>query len=257
LILTNISLSPLNSKKIKEIAFKTVDNSYIIDILDKSLLEDNDFILSVIKKTGKGLAYATKEQQNDKNLVLHAMSLNDSALEYVSKRLKNDKSFIIQMLKQNGDRLEYVSENLKDDREVVEIAITHGVNAYRYMSKRLKKDRELALIAVKYSSFPFIMLSDEFQSDEEIASITIAGDDPSVFIEASKLKKDKVFVLKKLKEGFDIIKYIDKTLIEDKDILEQIEEIKNPLWQKIVNPLSILLFGLFSYWFFGRKKCSK
>ena len=246
----------------------------IWDDVNETLKKDKSFMLKAIASYASDFKFADKSLREDKDFVLEAIKTNPYVVKYIADKFKNDKEIKLLAVAQDGEIFKHI-----DDREVAEVAIQHSCNAYRYLSDRLKKDRELAITAVKYDSFPFIMLSDEFQADKEIATITILGNDPSVFIEAKVLKKDKEFILEKLREGINIIEYIDEALIKDKsfimealkanpnifkniypqfqkdkEILELMDELKHPLWKKIFNPLTILLFGLFGYWFLGRKK---
>ena len=77
---------------------------------------------------------------------------------------------------------------------------------------------------------------------------------PFVTMIDNSLKGNKAFISKVLEIEPKLFRYIDDSLQRDKEILALMKEIKHPLWKKIFNPLTILLFGLFGYWFFGRKR---
>lgn len=57
----------------------------------KTLQNDKDVALAVVKKTGRVLKYASKMIRNDKDIVLAAVKQDGFAFEYASQELKNDK----------------------------------------------------------------------------------------------------------------------------------------------------------------------
>jgi hypothetical protein len=57
-----------------------------------------------------------------------------------------------------------------------------------------------------------------------------------------------------LKVNPKIFELLDIKLKKDEEVLAVMDEIKNPLWNKIVNPLSILLVFLFGYWWVDSRR---
>ncbi|EFC37438.1 predicted protein [Naegleria gruberi] len=55
------------------------------------LLEEKEFLLSILKKNGLSLEYAPICYRNDRKIVLEAFKQNEKALKYASQELKGDK----------------------------------------------------------------------------------------------------------------------------------------------------------------------
>ena len=82
------------------------DKSFILELLksrdidgkkidiDKELFKDEKFVADVVRLTGRGLQYATKEQQDDKMLVLEAIKHNLKAQYFISDRLQKDEDVL-------------------------------------------------------------------------------------------------------------------------------------------------------------------
>lgn len=167
-----------------------------LDTLNKKLLNDNSFILSVIKKIGTGLAYATKKQRADKKLVLLGLRADAKSFNIIDNRLKKDEEFIREILNINGLVLEYLDKKYRANKEFVSLAIENNVFALAYATNMLKSDEELVAKASKNGGYAFQYAH-------------------------SYLKQDKKYVLKLLKKGYSIIEYVDESLQKDKEVLDE------------------------------------
>ena len=99
-------------------------NHYIIEELGEFIRKDNAFILSLIKKSGYGLFYATKEQRADRELAFKAISLNTWAFDDINESLRKDKKFVLEVIKLTKDKKSYdlvssIDKNLTKNRAFI------------------------------------------------------------------------------------------------------------------------------------------
>ena len=257
---------------------------------DKKLQDDGALVLEAVKRDGLVLKYASKRFQENKKVVTEAINETGFALAYASlelqkdeslliKALKNqnsiftfeieDKVFVLKLLKNDIDVTESFDIELKSDSKFITKCIEETGYGMDYATPEQKKDRAFILRAIKKNFTAIHGVDRSLKNDKEIALEALANKrvlscctshyDSSYLFRyheyylGNKLYNDKAFILEALSVQPNIFKYIREDFKHDKEILALMEEIKNPTWQKIINPLTLLLFGLIFYWIIGRK----
>jgi len=66
----------------------------ILSNLDKSLKDDKEFILDLVRKKGWALQYASERLKSDKEVVLEAVNRTKWSIKFANKKLKKDKVFL-------------------------------------------------------------------------------------------------------------------------------------------------------------------
>ncbi len=232
-----------------------------------SRLQDNESLVKkAINESGFAIAYASERIQNNEAFLIHALRHNNTIYKFeiedkpfilkllkndidvtdsFNTELKNDTRFITKCIEETGYGMDYATAKQKRDRAFILKAIAKNFTAIHGVDRSLKNDKEILLKAL---------------GNKRVLSCCSIGYDSSHLFRyhsyyfGNKLYNDKAFVMEALKVQPNIFKYIREDLKKEKEILELMDKIKHPLWKKIINPLSILLFGLFGYWFLGREK---
>lgn len=95
--------------------------------VDKSLLNNKDFIMDAVKVTvGIAIEYTSDELKKDADVVLASLSrVNINALETAGAEIRDNKDFMMKAVAIRGDALYYASDRLKDDVDIVKTAIAH------------------------------------------------------------------------------------------------------------------------------------
>ncbi|MBR3162320.1 MAG: DUF4116 domain-containing protein [Bacilli bacterium] len=221
-------------KKDKNIVLKAVGYSGLaLHDADESLKKDANVVLAAVEQNGNALAYANKELKDNRKIVLAAVSNKGSALQYASKELKNDKEIVLTAIKNDHsysseDRvLRYASKEQRKDKEVVLAAVKKYNDSFTYAADELKKDKDFILqLSREYNiKFSLYSIDNSLAKDEEILLSIIKDYRNSDFID-QKFKKDKDFILKAIKVKPLFIREIDKSLLNDKEFMAEVEKIK-------------------------------
>jgi hypothetical protein len=107
------------------------------------LLNDKQFVLSVLSNNNSVYEMLSQELQNDVD-VLHS-------LNYIPEQLRSNRDFVLQIVTNNGDQLQYASSDLRDTREIVEAAVKNTGKSIVYASEQLRADPEIIILAMKES----------------------------------------------------------------------------------------------------------
>ena len=111
-------------KRIKEIEENSKDKEYILNLVqedidllefvDKELLSDKSFMISVINLNGLALKYASDELKDDEDFVKVALQNSAGfALKYASKRLREDRNIVYEAINKYKAPLKYTSEEIR------------------------------------------------------------------------------------------------------------------------------------------------
>jgi len=232
-------------KSDKELVLKILKlNSDQYKFIAPELKKDNDFILSIIKKTGKGLEYATKEQRSDKSLIIEALKLNTWAFSEADNSLKRDRAFILDevakvdytnfifsidksLLKDKSFVYELFKRNFfvenspfYSDKALILKLIndTNGSVSLSYIDKNLFKDESFMLTAIKKAGQGLKYATKEQQNDKALVLKAISHEnfDDSEFVGKSLLK-DREFILKAIKINSNVMEYLSDTLKDNRE----------------------------------------
>ena len=241
-------------------------NDRVFEYLSDELKDDKDVVLNAIKKGGYLLQYASERIRDDKEIVMKSLINSHVPLRYASDRLRDDKEVVIAALNsKNWNHLgviQYASDRLKNDKEVIMKAIDHCPEASRYLpekmlddkqvvlkivkqygiylkyaSERLKNDKTVVTEAIKSPGYAICFASKELREDEELQKIALKDITKELSFDNREQRKTvggcKEILLADLKINNGIIwdklfkrDYIDKTILDDKDIKKELEKYK-------------------------------
>ena len=229
--------------------------------LSELIKQDNKFVLSMIKKSGYGLFLATKEQKADRELVLRAISLNTGAFGYADKSLRRDKKFVLKIAQltkndKNGFWQSGIDTNLIKDRDFVIEMLKINPKIFSNIDEDLKNDKQFILEILKNRDIDNneIDIDYELFKDKSFVAEVVRLTGRGLQYVTTKQQDNRTLVLEAIKHNVKATYFMSDRLQEDKEVLETIEEIKNPLWKKIFTPLNIILVFLFGYWWRESKK---
>ena len=139
-------------------------NGLALEYASKGLRGDKEVVLNAVKQSRLyEFGGASKELRKDRKFVLEVLKEGVNALKYVSEELKNNRNFVLEIVKQKGDFLKYVSEELKNDKEIVLESIKQNVDSLKYASDKLKNNRNFVLEAIKQNRLVLMYASKEMR----------------------------------------------------------------------------------------------
>ena len=183
-----------------------------------------------------------------------AIKQNGSIFDSFNKEFKSDREIVTYATRYNSFYFRYASKSLKRDKKFILKFLRDGLNITEYMDRRLKYDKAFIDMCIREMGFGLKYGTAEQRKDKKLILETLALSDDIFWDMDSSLREDVDFLLEILERYPETYRLMTYKILENEKIKEQIDKIKHPLWKKIFNPLTILLFGLFGYWFLGRKK---
>ncbi len=231
------------------------DKCMVLNIVDKNLLEKQDFCSQAMLKTnGKVYPFLPDAVKNNTDFFLNNFSENIKSENVDSKIKKNrelalmlvekyphhynvkdmiddelygDKKFMKECLKHNGSLLDYAKDDIKKDKKLVEIALSNFRNALSYADKSLLNDEELMVKSLSLDGHSFLTDLSLEQRDNKNLLLKLAKsikDSTSAYrdimrIASLELKKDKELALICVSNNGWSIENVDESIKYDKDIL--------------------------------------
>tara|TARA_R110000868_G_scaffold140631_7_gene356448 strand:- start:422 stop:811 length:390 start_codon:yes stop_codon:yes gene_type:complete len=93
----------------QEILQQLKNNRLSITEVDKSLLENYDFMLEAVRIDGYNLMMASNELKANFKIVMEAVKQNGLALQYASFRLSYNLEIVLEAVKADGVAIKYAS----------------------------------------------------------------------------------------------------------------------------------------------------
>ena len=118
----------------------------------KHFTRRSELVLTVVRKYGYALPYASQELKQDREVVITAVRQNGCALENAPEEFKHDQEVVLAAVRTNGFALKFASEELKNDCEVVLAAVKTYWGALNLASEELRRDaflQEWASLSVR------------------------------------------------------------------------------------------------------------
>ena len=118
----------------QEILQQLKNNRLSITEVDKSLLENYDFMLEAVRIDGYNLMMASYDLQDNFNIVMEAVKQNGLALKYASYTLTYNLKIVLEAIKKDGVAIKFASNTI-----IYEVLFNLG---YEKMIKFLEKKVE-------------------------------------------------------------------------------------------------------------------
>ncbi|CAE7942597.1 Vwa8 [Symbiodinium necroappetens] len=217
-------------------------SSWAMRYVDQSLLNDDSFVLQILRANPLALRLLPEQFRSDRSFVLAAVTGDGRSLAFAAVELRCDTGFATQAVRANPDALEFVPEHLKADRDFVAIALANDGRALRFASAQLRDDRELVLSSVQQNSAAMAfagasLLEDRgfvleavqlhgvalehaprFHGDEEVALHGIASCAEAMRF-ADGLRDRRSFALQAVKTAGRSLRYVSAELRGDKELV--------------------------------------
>ena len=87
-----------------------------LSFVEGPLLEDNDVVLTAVKKSGSCLKFAGKSPRNNYEVVMAAIMNNETAIDFASDNLQKDEKFILEASRINPELRRYLTEKQQDSK---------------------------------------------------------------------------------------------------------------------------------------------
>ncbi|KAF0979254.1 hypothetical protein FDP41_001597 [Naegleria fowleri] len=172
------------------------------------LTNDKKFILTIVKRAGYVLKYASLEVRNDRDreIVQEALKQNAIAFSLASTSLKKDRELVLEAVKYNTSVFKYTSPELKNDKEFVLKIVHQNGETLQFASQQLREDPEILLKAVEQNA-SIIGISPAAEFDRMQLLNLYVGYDASDGI-PERLKKDYKFLLELSKYNGYALKFL-------------------------------------------------
>ncbi|EFC41472.1 hypothetical protein NAEGRDRAFT_58778 [Naegleria gruberi] len=198
------------------------ETSLYIDLkyFDKSLLENREFLLEVLKKYSYNWDILTTFDDE-----LYECGVVDSSYcfgKYLEKYC-NNKEYLIRAINRNSNLFELLSHKLdEEDRmqlknKLKEVRATnHLTDRIEKLSDEEKKDKELIIGHLKISPMSFPFIDPSLKNDIDVVMTAVTKHGGVLKFLSPEMKKNKEVVMASKHQGFA---YADKTLQRDRQAI--------------------------------------
>lgn len=196
------------------VELKINDPAFIEEI--KELMDEEDFVLFLVKKCGKCLKYASFELQKNEKFILNAIENNVLSLEYVVFKnfsFEQQRNIALQAIKKHsgGVAFNLLPVELKNDLEVIKntlIAfgtknqedpnyfdlVMHAVNQsgelLEFASDQLKKNQMIVSLAVLYNGLALKFADGELQNNKVVVLVAVANNGMALEFASAELQSN-------------------------------------------------------------------
>ncbi|MFZ2719188.1 MAG: DUF4116 domain-containing protein [Candidatus Absconditicoccaceae bacterium] len=207
-------------KNDKDVLMAAIENSNTssksecpLEYASDKLKDDENIVLSAVKKNGYNIKYASEKLKDNKEMVLAAINENPHALEYVSDRLKDDENIVLQAIVSNGYAFKHASEKLKNNKNFILSIIekTKTSEIFTNIGNKLRDDKEIFLEFISRGGSTFYVLNGipiKLQNDRTIAMSIVehpcffGPHKPSFHYLSDQFKNDKEIFLTAIKNSY-------------------------------------------------------
>lgn len=124
---------------------KYIHGTYLL-ATSNILKDDYEIVMAAVSSDNYGaIEHASKRLLDNEDIILSALKKNKKALFYASDRIKDDEKIVLRAVAVNGYSLKFASARLRDKEDVVIAAIKRHAKSCRYMSERLQHQDNMAI----------------------------------------------------------------------------------------------------------------
>lgn len=187
-----------NKKFISRIICSNFWNYDILKYADEALLNDEEFMYSLIEKHYECYEYLGDKLKRNVEFWKKIILIDEECIEKAPSFIKKDKDMALLTVKENGYKLQYFSPEIKKDKEVALEAIKSNGTALQFINKTLgfSNDVEMVKLAISSNVYAYRYASKSLQANEEIALFAINNYWGIIYDIDRKLLKNDEFILK-------------------------------------------------------------
>lgn len=197
-------------------------NSQSLKYASENLKNNYEFIDSLIEKKPMILNYVSERLKDNRQLVDKAINKDGWAILCASDNIRKDINYAMIAVKNSYSAIQCLDDNLRDNEQIV-ITACEGENKeimMEHASQRLKEDSNFFQKMIAINPMTLDYFCDKFKADQEKVLLAMSFDYNTFKFASPKLKKDKIFIKRAIKE----IKNIDNSFHQLLD-----DEIKNDI----------------------------
>ena len=233
--------SPRLKKREKEIFTKVLTSTTrkrgLLFAASKSLCNDKDFVMKVVKKYPQDIRYASDVLKDDKEVCFSAIASSGEGedeviLLWVSNRLRNDKVIVLSAMRKNNYNFIYAGEKAQADRDIVTIAVATNARNLKYAAPKFRNDKEMIMAAMENNETVLCYASKGLKENKELFLYAIKKCAYTLRYASDSLLDDKEVVLLALSQrryGYDLLCYASERLRNDKEIV--LVAVRNNPWE--------------------------
>ncbi|MBQ8749816.1 MAG: DUF4116 domain-containing protein [Clostridia bacterium] len=206
-----------------------VEGSILSSCTDE-LRRNKKAVDAVVEWLGEDFQYASLELRSNKDIALKAYYYStdrSTNLDYIGNNLKDDESFLEEIIEidyendvaeLNGD---HISERLKNDKKFATFALSKFGKLIKIFSDKIQNDADLQKIALENGAtmkdIGVTTIDDEKVALSMVEKIYDFYDSQFNML-SERIKNDKNFTLKAIKENPNYYSYINESLKNDLDV---------------------------------------
>lgn len=145
------------NEELNEIKDRVRMEPYFLSSVTSEIADDKNFILELLDKKHRVLAYVSKRLQGDKEIVEKSVLLKGADFIYASDDLKNDKSFILKIYEQSPSIVGFFNEKLFEDKDFLKKMLLKNIVAYSLIDKKYLMNEDIISILLEKDPFSIFM----------------------------------------------------------------------------------------------------
>ena len=205
----------------KEFLFSVVD--FCPEIAKKvsvfsSVLKDEKFILSLVKKNYMCLEYLPQNLCQDYRFCMEAVRQNGFSMMYFDVAIRENDEIVLAAVSNQGNALSLALPRQKKRRDIVNAAVRSSGLAIAYADSALKKDCELVSAAVATHGIALKYVDPVFQDCDEIVRIAVINDGYAIQFASERLRDSHKLALLAINSYPDAYNYLSLRLQNDREI---------------------------------------
>lgn len=215
-------------KKLATKERKPITQGEIFALFSKSLKENEDFFIELVKIDWEYLRYGSSEFKSNSKIISAALKNNGHAIYWASEDSQNDKNLILEAI-QNGAGTSIIPNELATKENIL-LAIRENL---------LLVEKNTIYIRDHFKRISLHMINDVLRDDEEFILEVIKLDGETIAYASSRILENDVIVLEAIKNTTTFMLYhqLFRKYNTDKDLV--IELIKNSHSQNFLKYLSL------------------
>ena len=192
----------------------------IINMVFTGVLEDKDFVFSLVKKNYMCLKYLPQKFCQDYRICLEAARQEGFSMMYFDFTIRECDEIVLAAVSNRGNALSLASPRQKKNRDIVYAAVKNSGLALSYADLSLRSDVDVVTLAVATHGMALRYAAPDFRDCEEIVRIAVKNDGYAIRSASERLRDNYELALLAISSYTDAYKYISPRLQNNKEIKE-------------------------------------
>lgn len=203
----------------------------VLNLSPKKILDDEEFILSLVKKNHLCLQCLPKKYLSDYDICLEAVKREGYSLMWLDLNIKNHDEIVLEAVKNRGNALSIATSEQKKNRQIVMAAISNFGGALEYADESFRHDYDIVLKAVSTTGMALRSAAPELAFIKEIVEAAVKNDGYAIKFAPEEYRDDYETAKLALRTYPDAYKYLSERLKKDPELVKIYNESKvNYTW---------------------------